>query len=544
MAGPVHRELLARARETRGYLVAAVVVGTATAGLAIAQAELLSTRVAYVVATHRLDGLAATLGWLVVVLAARAALRGLIPWLGQRASAAVKARLRRDVVAARLARPMDPHSDTGGLVDLLTHGLDALDGYYAKYLPQVALAVTVPLIVGGTVLSVDPLTALVLALTVPLVPLFMALIGWATERSMARRWAVQARLAHHFADLVAGLPTLQAFGRARAQSIGLERSEARDREETTATLRVSFLSSMALELLSTLSVALIAVSIGLRTVAGALDLQTGLFLLILAPEVYLPLRQVGAHYHDSAQGVAAADRAFAEIDAPRLASGSSPAADPATATVRIEGLSVTYPGSTAAAMDGVDLTVSPGEVVGLVGPSGAGKSTVLAVLLGFVRPTAGQVWVDDAPLQSLDLDAWRSRLAWVGQTPALPEPTVAGNVAMGDPGATRGALRAALDAAGAADLDLDKPVGDEAEGLSDGEARRVGLARALLRLESGAGLLLLDEPTAGLDADTEARLLATLRERRATVLVVTHRPAVMAACDRLVGVGGVALEAR
>lgn len=542
MSGPIHGALLARARETRAYLAAAVVVGTATAGLAIAQAWLLSRQVASVFDTHRLDGLAASLGWLALVLAARAALRGLNPWLGQRAAAAVKARLRRDVVSARLGRPVDPRSDTGGLVDLLTHGLDALDGYYAKYLPQLALALTVPLVVGAAVLLTDPLSALVLVLTVPLIPLFMALIGWTTERRMARRWAVQARLAHHFGDLVAGLPTLQAFGRARAQSVGLERTEERDREETTATLRISFLSSMTLELLATLSVAIIAVSIGLRTVAGEMDLQTGLFLLVLAPEVYLPLRQVGAHYHDSSQGVAAADRAFAEIDAPCVSSGPAPAPDPAHATIRVSDLAVTYPGCPRPAVQGVDLELAPGEIVGLVGPSGAGKSTLLAVLLGFVRPSAGQVMLHDTPLEDVDLAAWRAGIAWVGQLPALPEPTVAGNVAMGDPGAGPDRLRAVLDRAGATDLPLDRPVGDEGEGLSDGERRRVGLARALLRLEAGAGLLLLDEPTAGLDADTEARVLATLRDRRATVLVVTHRPAVMAACDRLVTIGSVPVE--
>lgn len=538
MPGPLHPQLVARARATRTYLAAGVLVGTLMAVLVVAQARLLSDQVAYVFDTHRADGLGTTAGWLALVLLGRALLRGINPWLGQRAAALVKGGLRRDVAAARLGRPLAPHADTGGLVELVTHGLDALDGYYAKYLPQLLLAVTVPLVVGIALLVTDPLSALVVALTVGLIPLFMVLIGWATERRMNRRWAVQARLAHHFADLVAGLPTLQVFGRARAQAIGLQRIESRNRAETMGTLRISFLSSMALELLSTLSVAIIAVSIGLRTVAGEMDLQTGLFLLILAPEVYLPLRQVGAHYHDSAEGVAAADRALAEIDAPRLAGGVLPAPDPATTPLHVRGLQVTYPGAEGPALADLDLDLAPGEVVAVVGPSGGGKSTLLSVLLGFVRPTAGRVLVGDVPLETLDLASWRARIAWVGQLPGLPEPTVGENVALGAPGAPTAAIRAALDRAGAADLSLSHPVGDESAWLSDGERRRVGLARALLRLShGGATLLLLDEPTAGLDTGTEARVLAALHAERHTALVVSHRPAVIAACHRSVTVG-------
>ncbi|WOQ16859.1 thiol reductant ABC exporter subunit CydD [Raineyella sp. W15-4] len=573
MPGPVHRNLLARARATRIYLVAGVLVGTLTAFLVVAQAWLLSHQIAGVFDTGRLDGLGRTVGLLALVLLGRALLRGINPWLGQRAAALVKGQLRHEVVAARLGRPLDPRTDTGGLVDLVTHGLDALDGYYAKYLPQLLLAVTVPLVVGVAILTSDLWSTLVLVLTVPLIPFFMALIGWATERRMARRWDVQARLAHHFADLVAGLPTLQVFGRARAQAIGLQRIEARNREETMGTLRISFLSSMTLELLSTLSVAIIAVSIGIRTVNGEMDLASGLFLLVLAPEVYLPLRQVGVHYHDSAEGVAAADRAFAEIDAPRmgagpsssvssgtlssrilpsriLPSGTSPSeslpTDPTVPAVRVRDLQVTYPGADTPALRSLDLDLAPGEFVAVVGPSGGGKSTLLAVLMGFIRPSAGEVLLGGVPLDRVDLAAWRRRVAWVGQTPGLPERTVGANVALGAPGAPVEAIRAALDRAGAAELALDHEVGDESEGLSDGERRRVGLARALLRLSHGGGrLLILDEPTAGLDPDTERRVLATLRDADATTsaLVVTHRPAVVAACDRVVTVGPVGVPA-
>ncbi|MFT4108035.1 ABC transporter transmembrane domain-containing protein, partial [Propionicimonas sp.] len=313
MAGPIDPRLLRRARATRGYLVAGVAVGSTTAILTIAQAWLLSRSLSDIFAS----GTLATLGWAVAGLALVFGLKAVLAWanewLAQRASAAVKSQLRRDIMAARLDRPLDATS-SGGLVTLVTQGLDALDGYFSKYLPQLLLAVTVPLLVGVAVLTSDLLSAVILALTLPLIPLFMALVGWTTEAITKRRWAVQTRLANHFADLIAGLPTLQVFGRARAQAEGLRRSEAAHRSETMRTLRVSFLSALVLELLATLSVAVIAVTIGFRVVYGQLDLATALFILILAPEAYLPVRQVGVHYHDAADGLAAVESAFALID--------------------------------------------------------------------------------------------------------------------------------------------------------------------------------------------------------------------------------------
>ncbi len=203
-------------------------------------------------------------------------------WIAQRASAAVKSQLRRDILGARLAHPIDSPASTGGLITLVTQGLDALDGYYSKYLPQLMLAVTVPIIIGVAILTSDFWSAVIVAVTMPLIPVFMALVGWTTEARTQKRWAIQTRLANHFADLVTGLPTLQVFGRAKAQARGLKRTEQAHVRETMATLRISFLSAMVLELLSSLSVAVIAVTIGFRVVFGDLDLATALFVLILA----------------------------------------------------------------------------------------------------------------------------------------------------------------------------------------------------------------------------------------------------------------------
>ncbi len=545
MAGPIDPRLLRRARATRGYLVAGVAVGSATAILTLGQAWLLSRSVADIFATGQL----ATLGWAVGGLAAVFGLKALLSWLNewlaQRASAAVKSQLRRDIMVARIERPLESTA-SGGLVTLVTQGLDGLDGYFSKYLPQLLLAVTVPLIIGVAILSSDLLSAVILAVTLPLIPVFMALVGWMTEAVTKRRWAVQTRLANHFADLVAGLPTLQVFGRAKAQARGLRESEARHRSETMRTLRVSFLSALVLELLATLSVAVIAVTIGFRVVYGQVDLTTALFILILAPEAYLPVRQVGVHYHDAADGLAAVESAFALIDPPAGSPGGSHdqpvelvearTADESRrsdALLSIRDVTHTYPGGTSPALAPVSFDVHPGEVVALAGPSGAGKTTLLNAVMGFLAPTGGALASGGQPLGRLP--HWREHVAYVGQEPGLLSGTVADNVRLGFPHATDAAVSDALRRAGAQDLPPDQPVGDDAEGVSAGERRRIAVARALLRVTLGrAKLLVLDEPTAGLDADTEAGLLHTLRRLDVAALVVSHRPAVLAEADRVV----------
>jgi ATP-binding cassette subfamily C protein CydCD len=530
--------------------------------------------VAGIFSLGRIENLGWYAGMLAVVFAGKAGLNWLHQWVAFRTAAAVKSQLRRDLIGARLDHPIDSPSTTGGLITLVTQGLDALDGYFSKYLPQLMLAVTVPVIIGVAILTSDWLSAVIVAVTVPLIPVFMALVGWTTEARTARRWAIQTRLAHHFADLVTGLPTLQVFGRAKAQAEGLKRTEAAHVRETMATLRISFLSAMVLELLATLSVAVIAVTIGFRVVYGQLDLATALFVLILAPEAYLPIRQVGVHYHDSADGVAAAEAAFALIDgnAPDgVGDGSElrPAETPdqkgtipfrATPLLSVRELTHTYPGADAPALASVSFDIRAGEMVAIAGGSGGGKTTLLNALLGFLSPSGGELLVDGVPVT--DWTAWRQRVAYVGQFPGLVNGDVAANVRLGTPDATDAEVRAALDAAGAPELALGHAIGDNAEGVSAGERRRIATARALLRISAGTAngngdgsiavhptrpmngngtvpnpvqrLLVLDEPTAGLDADAEAVLLASLREAGVAVLVVSHRPAVLGAADRVI----------
>lgn len=537
MPGPLDPRLIRRARATRPFLVAVALVGLATALLVLAQARLISDGVARVFDTGSTDGLGALAAGLLLVFAARAGLDWLSQLFAHRACSAVKSQLRTDVMAARLALPDDASTPSGTLITLVTQGLDALDGYYARYLPQLMLAASVPLGIGVAILAQDLRSAVMIALTIPLIPLFMALIGLATARQVERRFTQQTRLSNHFADLVAGLPTLQVFGRARAQLRGLRITERAHRTETMRTLRLAFLSSFVLELLSTLSVALVAVSMGLRVVDGRFDLRTSLFVLILTPEVYLPIRQVGVHFHDSADGTAAAARAFAIIERAEETrpAGTGSAPDPGAEPLVLDGLTVTYPGADRPALAPLSCRLEPGRVLALAGASGCGKSTALSVLLGFRSPSGGRVLVGDVDLAGVDPDAWRSRIAYVAQDPAMPGATIAENVRMGFPGASDAQLREVLDRAGGEALALEHTVADEGEGLSSGERRRVALARALLRIElGGARLLVLDEPTAGLDQGTEARAVAAVRASGASAVVVSHRPAMLAMADLVV----------
>ncbi|RRD47259.1 thiol reductant ABC exporter subunit CydD [Tessaracoccus sp. OH4464_COT-324] len=534
MAGPIHPRLFRRARATKRYLIASVLVGIITALLLVAQAWLLADGVTSAFAQRGLpDGWPRLASLIALVFAARAGLSWLNSWLSHRSAAAVKSQLRRDILTAHARTPVGATS-SASLIRLVTRGLDDLDGYFAKYLPQLGLAATVPFIVGAVVLAADTTSALILGITLPLIPLFMALIGWTTERRTKHAFAQADRLANHFADLIGGLPTLQAFARAKAQQRSVDLNERRYRGATMKVLTVAFLSAFALELLASLSVAVIAVTIGFRLLFGEVDFFTALFVLVLAPEAYLPVRMVGTHFHDSADGVAAADAAFDLIDAAPSHHGARPAPDGALALERV---AYTYPGSGSPVLAGFSLDVVPGEIVALAGASGGGKSTALALALGFLTPDEGRVTVGGQDLVNTDLRSWRSQVAYVAQNPGLVHGTVADNVRLGAPEAADEEIAWALDLAGA-DFALEKPVADGGEGLSAGEARRVALARALVRIRHGARLLILDEPTAGLDSDREATVISAVRQSGAGALIVTHRRAVLEAADRVVQWGG------
>ncbi|MFJ1605201.1 thiol reductant ABC exporter subunit CydD [Streptomyces sp. NPDC088253] len=536
---PIDPRLLRYARATRFFLMAVVGLGAAGAALVIAQAMLIAE---VVVGAFQHGHSASELRTPLVLLVAVAIGRAVVSWLTElaahRASAAVKSELRGRLLerAAALGPGWLSEQRTGSLVALATRGVDALDDYFSRYLPQLGLAVVVPVAVLARIITEDWVSAAIIVVTLPLIPVFMALIGWATRSQMDRQWRLLSRLSGHFLDVVAGLPTLKVFGRAKAQAESIRRITGEYRQATMRTLRIAFLSSFALELLATISVALVAVTIGMRLVHGDMGLYVGLVVLVLAPEAYLPLRQVGAQYHAAAEGLAAAEEIFSVLETPVPATGSLVAPE---GEIGFEGVTVRYPGRSGDAVSDVSFVVGPGETVALVGPSGVGKSTLLNVLLGFVEPGTGRVRIGGVDLAEADVEEWRSRVAWVPQRPHLYAGSIAENVRLARPDADDAALRRALADAGALEFvdalpdGIGTVLGEDGSGLSAGQRQRLALARAFL---ADRPVLLLDEPTASLDGATEAEVVAAVRRLAVgrTVLLVVHRPALLEVADRVV----------
>lgn len=530
---PVDPRLLRYARTTRVFLAGTVALGLVGAGLIVAQATLIADLV--VGGFQHGDGTGALGGdllWLAAVSVGRALVAWLTELCAHRAGAAVTSQLRNRLLirATALGPGWLTGRRSGELTTLATRGIDALDDYFARYLPQLGLAAVVPAVVLARILLADWISALTIVLTLPLIPLFMVLVGWATRDRMDRQWRLLGRLSGHFLDVVAGLPTLKVFGRAKAQADNIRTITGDYRKATLKTLRIAFLSSFVLELLATISVALVAVDIGMRLVHGELSLRTGLLVLVLAPEAYLPLRQVGAQYHAAAEGLAAAEQVFEVLETePATAPGRTPAPDLRTATVRVEGLAVRTEGALAP----TSFTLAPGETLAVTGPSGVGKTTMLSALLGFAPAARGRILADGVDLGTIDQASWHRQIAWVPQHPHLFAGTIADNVRLARPDAADADLHAALAAAGALGFAApDDVIGEDGAGLSAGQRQRIALARAFL---ADRPLLLLDEPTANLDGDTEGALIATLRElcRGRTTILVAHRPALLPLADRV-----------
>jgi ATP-binding cassette, subfamily C, bacterial CydD len=545
---PFDSRLLKHASAARGYLIFTAGLGLAVTALVLAQAGLLAHALAGAATGTGLAALAGSLAALLAVLAARAAAvyGGEIAAL--RSAAKVKSQLRRGLAehALRLGPAWLGGQRAGEITTLSGKGLDALDPYFARFLPQLVLAVVVPVAVLARVAAADWISAGVIALTLPLIPVFAVLVGLHTRARTERQWQLLATLGGHFLDVVEGLPTLKMFGRAKAQAQEIGRVTEAHRAATMSTLRVAFLSALVLELAAALATALVAVEVGLRLLAGHLSYQTALLVLLLTPEAYLPLRGVGAQFHASMEGVTAAGRACEILDTPvpapcaaALRSHPPTHADISTSTIRFNETSLVYPGRDLPALDSVSLTIRPGERIAVTGPSGAGKSSLLALLLRFTEPTSGRIEVDGADLAGIELAHWRQQIAWVPQRPYLLAGTVAGNIALGQPGASPDAIARAASMAGAAEFIEALPdgyaarLGERAVTLSAGQRQRIAIARAFLL---DAPLLLLDEPAAHLDPVTGQLVLDALETLMTgrTVILVTHGQGWAGQADRVI----------
>jgi ATP-binding cassette, subfamily C, bacterial CydD len=529
---PVDPRLLRHSAAARGYLAVTVLLGLAAAALILLQAGLLARVLAAAATGTGIRLLAGPLAALAIVLAARAAAGYGGEVTALRAAAAVKSQLRRRLTdhVLKLGPSWLTEHRSGEVTTLATRGLDGLDPYFARYLPQLVLACVVPFAVLIRIGLADWLSGVVIAVTLPLIPLFAILVGLHTRAVTQRQWRLLARLGGHFLDVVEGLPTLKLFGRAKPQAEVIGRVTGEYRKATMSSLRVAFLSGFVLELAAALATAVVAVEVGLRLLAGNLSYQTALLVLLLTPEAYLPLRAVGAQFHASTEGAAAAQDVFAILDTPvpgRVTTLAPRPVDLRTDTIRLSGVALSYPGRGRDALSGVNMTIRPGDQITLTGPSGAGKSSLLALLLRFAEPASGQIEAGGVDLSSIPAQEWRRQIAWVPQDPHLFAASVAGNIALGDPAASREAIAAAARAAGAAGFiealprGYDTEVGERGLRLSSGQRQQIALARAFLR---DAPLLLLDEPAAHLDAASAARLdtaLATLTAGR-TVIQVSH----------------------
>jgi ATP-binding cassette, subfamily C, bacterial CydD len=541
---PLDPRLVRRSVAARRFLLVGGALALVQAAAMLTFAGALAALVAGLIDGMRMPQAAPLLTMLVVAASVRAIAAWLWELVGSSGAMRVKAQLRMELLTALERRPAGVQGfPTARIATLLGPGLDALDGYFGTYLPQLVLtAVATPILITATWIA-DPLSGLVLVIVLPLIPVFMALIGMATGAVQRRQWQSLATLSRGFLEVVGGLSTLIVYGRAERQTRRIRAVTEEYRARTMKVLRITFLSGFTLEFAASLSVALVAVSIGLRLVAGDLSLVAGLFVLVLAPEVFLPLRNVGAAFHASAEGVTASSDAFELLEAtePDGASDSARVVDARpsqgrrrpgrAAAAGLELIDVRVRRGERVIIDGVRLEAPAGRVVAVTGESGAGKSTLFAAILGFVD-AEGEIRLDGRPLTGD-----RSGIAWAGQAPTLLAGSIAENVRLGDESAHRDLLWRALRLAGV-DLDPDQRLGPGGVGVSGGQAQRVATARAIHRLLARDGrLLLLDEPSSALDAEREADLGRHLRELAGegrTIVVATHRSALVDVADTVI----------
>ncbi|MGD0448224.1 MAG: thiol reductant ABC exporter subunit CydD [Candidatus Dormibacteria bacterium] len=565
--GPVERRLL-REPAVRRAVAVSFAIGLVSAASVVVQAVALAGLLAGAMGSAT-ESILPPILW----LAGAISIRGLCALAGElvagRGAEIAKAELRRKLLGAALRRASSGGADGGGagggdVATLAGRGIDALDAYIGRCLPDLVLAAAVPIALVAVIGALDWVSAIIVVAVLCLFPVFGVLVGQSSGRLAARRWDRVEAFGRQIADIFEGLPVLKAFGRSTRQRERIAEAAEGLRLASLSTLRVAFLSALVLDTLASVSVALVGVPLGLRLLSGSIHLAPALAVLIVAPEVFLPLRRASAEFHESTEGLAAARRAMDVIgdgdrgreegkvaresgddrrDGGEPTAGGPGPGDPARVPVALRRVRLELPGRAEAVLDDASLTILPGEKVVLVGLNGAGKSTTLSLLLGFMAPSSGAVTVGGMDLRGFDAQAWRRRLSYLSERPTLITGSLAENLRLADPAAGDARLREVLGQMGAGDLlaslpqGLDTQLGVGGRQVSTGERQRIALARAALR---DASLLLLDEPTSHLDDATEATVVEALGRALSgrSALIVTHRPAVMRLADRVVTLQG------
>ena len=549
--------LVGNVHHARGWILLSVSAGFAGGLLLILQASLLSK----IIHGAFIDGLSRTvMNPLFLMLCSLIALRAGLAWAREVSGFYAGAGVRREVRMALMHHigalgPVQadrPHS--GALSTTIVEQVEALQAFYAHYLPQLALAASIPAAIAAFVFPISWAAGGLLLLTAPLIPLFMILIGMGAENISQKHFQALSRMSAHFLDILQGLPTLKLMGHGRSEEKTIAKVSDEYRLRTMKVLRVAFLSTAVLELFSSLSIALVAVYLGTTYLGYAhfglygqiLTLKQGLFILLLAPDFYLPLRELGIHYHARAEAMGAAQEIL-DILSRRPSATFTGVRQVKTSTtpltVDCHKIHFAYDNRKERVLTDVSIELTPGEHVALVGESGAGKTTLLNLLLGFIQSDQGDIRVNGHPLSELALETWHQSLAWVGQHPMLFHDTIAGNIGMALPSATRTKIEQAARSARVLDFarhlprGLDTKVGEQGWGLSRGQAQRVALARVFLK---DAPILLLDEPTAGLDVDTAHAVMQTIASfsKDRTVLLLTHRLDQLQIAHRIIVMAG------
>ncbi len=538
------KNLWQQSKEHFSFFILSVVFGVGLGVLIILQAKLLSE----VIAGVFIDGLTlqdvtSQLKALLLIIV----LRGIVVILREFTAGELSIRVRSDLRQKLYGKVLGlgpirlGEERTGELVNTVVEGIERLDAYFKEYLPQLLLAAIIPILILFFVFPIDWISGVIFLVTAPLIPLFMMLIGRQAEKETQRQFSVLGRLSAHFLDILQGLTTLKNFGQSKGQRGAIRKASERYAQLTLRVLRIAFLSALVLEMLATISTAVVAVQIGLRLMYAKVVFVDALFLLILAPEFYFPLRQLGASFHAGMDGIATAERIFAILSLPQPEDKFSAQIAPGTGFTQkivFEDVHFAYQDGERPALRGVSFEIHKGETVALVGKSGSGKSTIAALAAGLIVPDAGMIQVDGHSLLDWQLEDWQRQVSWVAQFPYLFNQSIMENLRLGKPEATLDEMERAVQLAQAEEFIAQLPegyetlLGDRGARLSGGQAQRLAIARALLK---DAPIVVMDEPAANLDPMNEGKLLEAMAHllRGRTVLMIAHRLSSVRGADRI-----------